>query len=316
LIQVNAARRWRAFDKPALGAHNPFRKTREDGMSERFKVACIQNRAGPETAPNLETCAGLVRQAAGDGARFICLPEYFAGLDVNGDVLVTEAFPEERHPALPMFGDLAREFHAWILLGSLAIEAGERKVFNRSYLLGPDGAVAARYDKIHLYDVDLEDGESYRESATIVPGDKGVTADLPWGRLGLSICYDVRFAYLYRALAHAGADFLTIPAAFTETTGKAHWHVLVRARAIETGAYVFAPCQYGGHVGGGASYGHSLIVDPWGRVLADGGDGPGYIVAEVDPAEVRKARAMVPALTHDRPFAPPERESLRAVGDD
>ncbi len=285
-------------------------------MSESFKVACVQNRAAPETAPNLETFAALARQAAGEGAQLICLPEYFAGLDVNGDVLVTEPFPEQSHPALPLFADLAAEFGAWVLLGSLAIEAGAGKVFNRSYLLDPDGAVAARYDKIHLYDVDLADGESYRESATIVPGAEAVTADLPWGRLGMTICYDVRFASLYRALAHGGAEFLSIPAAFTRTTGQAHWHVLVRARAIEAGAYVFAPCQYGEHVGGGASYGHSLIVDPWGRVLADGGDGPGYILAEVDPAEARKARAMVPALTHDRPFTPPEREALRAVGDD
>ena len=185
----------------------------------------------------------------------------------------------------------------------------------------PSGAVAARYDKIHLFDVDLPGGESYRESATIAPGACGVVADLPWGRLGLSICYDLRFAGLYRALAQAGADFLTVPAAFTRTTGQAHWHVLLRARAIETGCYVFAPCQYGVHAGDRATYGHSLIVDPWGQVLADGGEERGVVVAEVDPAAVARARAMIPALAHDRPFDLAEAGAevasrARAVGED
>ena len=284
---------------------------------EPFKVACVQNCAGTETEPNLKDCADLVREAAGQGAAFILLPEYFTGLDIQGHILIPEAFAEADHPALPLFAGLAREHRAWILLGSLAITLEGGAIANRSYLLDPSGAVAARYDKIHLFDVDLPGGESYRESATIAPGACAVVADLPWGRLGLSICYDLRFAQLYRALAKAGADFLTVPAAFTKTTGQAHWHVLLRARAIETGCYVFAPCQYGVHAGDRATYGHSLIIDPWGQVLADGGEDRGVVVADVDPAAVTRARGMIPALKHDRPFELTEGEALaRAVGED
>ncbi len=289
---------------------------------ETFKVACVQNCAGTETEPNLRDCAELVGEAADRGASFILLPEYFTGLDIRGDILIPEAYAESDHPALPLFAGLARERRAWILLGSLAITvaggAGQSGgVANRSFLLDPAGAVAARYDKIYLFDVDLAGGERYRESATIAAGDRAVVADLPWGRVGLSICYDLRFPQLYRALAKAGADFLTVPAAFTRTTGRAHWHVLLRARAIETGCYVFAPCQYGVHAGDRATYGHSLIVDPWGEVLADGGEDRGVVVAEVDPAAVGRARAMIPALTHDRPFELAAPAPLaRAVGED
>ncbi len=282
-----------------------------------FTVACVQNCAGTETQPNLEDCADLVREAAGQGADFILLPEYFTGLDIQGEVLIPEAFAEADHPAIPLFAELAREHGAWILLGSLAIlsEAGDGRIFNRAFLLDPTGAVAARYDKIHLFDVQLAGGESYRESATIAPGAQCVVTDLPWGRLGLSICYDLRFAQLYRALAQAGADFLCVPAAFTKTTGQAHWHVLLRARAIETGCYVFAPCQFGVHAGDRATYGHSLIVDPWGRMLADGGEERGVVTARVDPGEVAKARGMIPALQHDRPFELVEPAApVRAVG--
>ena len=269
---------------------------------ETFKVACVQNCAGTETEPNLKDCAELVREAAGRGAAFILLPEYFTGLDIQGHILIPEAFAETDHPALPLFAGLAQEHRAWILLGSLAITLEGGAIANRSYLLDPDGAIAARYDKVHLFDVDLAGGESYRESETIAPGACATVADLPWGRVGLSICYDLRFAQLYRALAKAGTDFLTVPAAFTKTTGQAHWHVLLRARAIETGCFVFAPCQFGVHAGDRATYGHSLIIDPWGQVLADGGEGRGVAVAEVDPAAVARARAMIPALQHDRAF--------------
>ena len=285
--------------------------------SGKFRVACIQNCAGTETAPNLAECAGFVREAAGRGAALVILPEYFTGLDIRDDLLIPEAFSEEAHPALPLFSGLAREHRAWLLLGSLAIEAGDGKITNRSYLIDPAGTTVARYDKIHLFDVDLEGGESYRESATIAPGASAVVADLPWGRIGLSICYDLRFPQLYRALAKAGADFLTVPAAFTKTTGEVHWEVLLRARAIETGCFVFAPCQSGVHAGGRATYGHSLIVDPWGAVIADGGEDPGVVVADVDPAAVAKARGMIPALRHDRDFrlAAPSERAL-AVGED
>ena len=284
---------------------------------ETFTVACVQNCAGTETDPNLRDCAELVREAAGRGAEFILLPEYFTGLDIQGHILIPEAFAEADHPALPLFAGLAQEHRAWILLGSLAITLDGGAIANRSYLLDPAGAIAARYDKIHLFDVDLAGGESYRESATIAPGGCATVADLPWGRVGLSVCYDLRFAQLYRALAKAGADFLTVPAAFTKTTGQAHWHVLLRARAIETGCFVFAPCQYGVHAGDRATYGHSLIIDPWGQVLADGGEERGVVVAEVDPAAVARARAMIPALQHDRSFDLTEPDLLaRAAGQD
>ena len=290
-------------------------RTRIAVSNKSFRVACIQNCAGTETAPNLADCEALTREAGGAGAELILLPEYFTGLDIHGNILIPEAFAEEEHPALPLFGGLARELGAWMVLGSLAIKAGPERIYNRTYVLDPAGAAAARYDKIHLFDVDLAGGESYRESATIAPGAVVVVTDLPWGRLGLSVCYDLRFAKLYRALAQAGADFLSVPAAFTKTTGRAHWHVLLRARAIETGCYVFAPCQYGVHAGGRATYGHSLIIDPWGKVLADGGEDRGFIMADVDPAAVAKARSMIPALEHDRPFELAEPDPpRRAVG--
>jgi predicted amidohydrolase len=214
--------------------------------------------------------------------------------------------PEAEHPGVPAFQALAAELKAWLLIGSLAVKLDAKTCANRSFLFDPQGRIAARYDKIHMFDVDLANGETYRESATFRPGEQAVTADLPWGRVGLTVCYDLRFAYLYRALAQAGASFLTVPAAFTVPTGEAHWHVLLRARAIETGCYVFAPAQCGEHAEGRKTYGHSLIVAPWGEVLADGGEEVGIIYADVDPAKVTKARNMVPALRHDRPFTGPE----------
>ena len=191
----------------------------------------------------------------------------------------------------------------WVLLGSLGVERPDGRIANRGYVIDPQGRVTARYDKIHLFDVDLEAGKSYRESATIAPGSEAVVAETPWGGLGLSVCYDLRFPQLYRRLAKSGATMLAVPAAFTKITGEAHWHVLVRARAIENGAYVFAPCQNGTLEGGSECFGHSLIVDPWGRVLADGGEGEGVILADVDPEEVTRARQRIPALTHDRNFS-------------
>jgi predicted amidohydrolase len=212
------------------------------------------------------------------------------------------AFEEARHPVLQAFADLARERRTWLLLGSLGVRADDGRIFNRGYLIDPQGAVAARYDKIHMFDVELTQGAPLRESATIAPGDCAVLADTGFCALGLSICYDLRFPHLYRRLAQAGADVLAVPAAFTKVTGEAHWHVLNRARAIENGCYVAAPCQYGTLPGGAACFGHSLIVDPWGTVLADGGEAEGIVLADIDPAEVRRARSRIPALSHDRPF--------------
>ena len=232
--------------------------------------------------------------------------------------MLEKAKPEAEHPAIPAFSALAAELGVWLLIGSLQIKLDAATCANRSFLFDDRGRVAARYDKIHMFDVDLKGGESYRESKTFRPGERAVVADTPWGKVGLTVCYDLRFAYLYRALAQAGASFLTVPSAFTVPTGQAHWHTLLRARAIETGSFVFAPAQCGEHAEGRKTYGHSLIVAPWGEVLADGGEEPGVITADIDPAKVAEARAMIPALTHDRRFsgpAAPTVEALRAAGE-
>lgn len=268
-----------------------------------FRAACVQTNSLRDIEPNLPLIADLVRRARDAGADFVLLPENVAMLEPESRLVREKARSEAEHPALPALGDLARSTGVWLLVGSLAIKLDSGRVANRSLLIDPAGAVVARYDKIHLFDVDLGGGESYRESATIAPGGRAVIADLPWGRLGMSVCYDLRFPHLYRHLAKAGADFLAIPAAFTRVTGQAHWHVLQRARAIENGCFVFAPAQCGEHANGRLTYGHSLIVDPWGRVVADAGEDVGFIVADIDPAEVAAARRRIPALEHDRPFA-------------
>jgi predicted amidohydrolase len=274
-------------------------------MSQRFKVACIQSNAGPDIPPNIQEVDRLVRSAREAGAEFITTSENFTCIEFGAERSLAKALPEAEHPAIPHFAALAKELGCWLLMGSLTIKLSPSKVNNRSYLVDPDGRITARYNKLHLFDVQLKDGEMYRESATVEPGDRAVLAPLPWGQLGMTICYDVRFAHLYRALAQAGAKFLTIPAAFTKTTGKAHWHVLMRARAIETGSYVFAAAQCGQHAGGRKTYGHALIVDPWGEILADAGEAPGFIMAEVDTAKVDEARRMIPSLEHDRAFTGP-----------
>lgn len=265
-------------------------------------VACVQVSAGDDMAANLAAVAEPVRAAAARGARLIALPENVVLMELRRDQALAKARPEAGHPALAAFGDLARATGAWILAGSLAIPVAPDRLANRSFLLDDQGRVVARYDKIHMFDVDLGGGESYRESATFQPGDRAVVAETPWGGLGLSVCYDLRFPHLYRRLAQAGARLLSVPAAFTRITGQAHWHILVRARAIETGCFVLAPAQCGDHPGGRQTYGHSLIVAPWGEVLADAGPEPGVITAELDLDAVDRARGRVPALSADRPF--------------
>jgi len=272
-------------------------------MPTTFTAACIQNSATPDVGHNIARCLDLVRAAATAGARFIALPEYFSGLHTEGPRIVPVAFAEGDHPVLPAFAAAARDLGASILLGSLAVTAPDGRIFNRSYLLDRAGRITARYDKIHLFDVDLGEAGLIRESATIAAGDRAVLAVAEGAVIGLTICYDLRFAALYRAYAQAGAQVLAIPAAFTRITGEAHWHVLNRARAIENGAFVIAPCQHGKLTGGGECFGHSLIVDPWGKVLADGGEGEGFVVADIDLALVAAARGRIPSLTHDRPFA-------------
>ena len=281
-----------------------------------FRVALIQFSAARAPETNIAPVSAMIRSARAEGAQLICTPENTGFLEPLAKELMAKAEPEDSHRALAAYRDLAAETGAWLVIGSLAVKKpAEERVANRSYLIDPTGAIAASYDKIHLFDVDLPDGESYRESKTFSPGGRAVIADLPWGRLGMSICYDLRFAHYYRSLAQAGAHFLTVPAAFTVPTGKAHWHVLLRARAIEAGCYVFAPAQTGTHAEGRQTYGHSLVVAPWGEVLADGGEAPGIVAAEINPAAVAKARTAVPALDHDRPYTPPEAGLRQATGD-
>jgi predicted amidohydrolase len=224
----------------------------------------------------------------------------------DGGAKLEKTFEERDDRALPQFLAVAEELGIWLLVGSLGIKVSADKTVNRSYLIGPNGRVSARYDKIHLFDVNLPSGETYRESNTVAPGGQAVVASLPWGRVGLSVCYDLRFPQLYRSLAKSGAEILTVPSAFTETTGKAHWHVLLRARAIENGCFVVAPAQGGTHANGRKTYGHSLIVGPWGDILAEAGTEPGVVAVELDLAEIAAARTRLPALQHDRPFSAPE----------
>jgi deaminated glutathione amidase len=282
-------------------------------MSSVFTAACVQFTAGPDPEPNLRVVSDLIRRARDAGADFIMTPEASNFIE-SGRRRREKARPEDDDPFLAGMRSIARETGSWLLIGSLVIDpagerdapAGETRLANRSFLLDPAGTIIARYDKIHMFDIDLPGGESYRESNAYRPGSGTVVVETPWGRLGLSVCYDVRFPYLYRALAQAGAAFLTVPSVFTVPTGTAHWHVLLRARAIETGCFVFAPAQWGEHTAGRRSYGHSLIVDPWGEVMADGGEGVGVISALIDVAAIAKARGMVPSLQHDRSFTPPE----------
>jgi predicted amidohydrolase len=275
-----------------------------------IRAACIQLCASDDVAANLRSATALIREARGQGAGFITTPENTNLMASGKAAKLEKTYSEADDPSLPAFRALAEELAIWLLIGSLAIKVSESKTANRSFLISPDGSIAARYDKIHLYDVDLANGERYRESNTVAGGDRAVTADLPFGRIGLTVCYDLRFPHLYRTLAHHGAFLLTVPAAFTETTGKAHWHVLLRARAIENGAFVLAPAQCGIHPNGRCTYGHSLIVSPWGEVLAEAGDTPGVILADIDPARSTAARAQIPSLCHDRAFGLGDRADL------
>ena len=284
-------------------------------MTAAFRAACVQMTSGRELRPNIADAVALIDRAADAGATFVATPENTTQIEPKKARMLAEAESEDAHPAIPAFSEVAANRGLWLLIGSLTVKLTESLCANRSILFAPSGAIAARYDKIHMFDVDIPDGQSYRESAAFQPGTEAVVADLPWARVGLSVCYDLRFARLYRTLAKAGAHVLTVPAAFTEFTGRAHWHVLLRARAIETGCFVIAPAQCGEHAGGRRTYGHSLIVAPWGEVLADGGEQPGVVTADIDLSKVEEARTMVPALSHDRSFASPDGPSLRQAGE-
>jgi predicted amidohydrolase len=267
-----------------------------------FKAAMIQMRSGLKVAINIDAAVRLIGEAKSAGADYVLTPEMTNILAAKREQLFAAIVDEELDASLATLRELARRLGIFIHIGSLAIRLAHDRAANRSFLVDPKGNVAARYDKIHMFDVDLADGESYRESSNYRPGELAVLADLPWGRLGLTVCYDLRFPALYRGLAEAGATMLAIPSAFTRQTGEAHWHVLVRTRAIENGCFVFAAAQGGKHETGRDTYGHSLIVDPWGRIIAEGGAEPGVVMAEIDPAEVANARARIPSLQHGRRF--------------
>ncbi len=272
-----------------------------------FKAACIQLCSSTDVAENIEAVERLVREAARRGADYVQTPEMTNIVQRDRAALGASIAPEQSDPAVARFSALASELGIVLHIGSLALKAADGRIANRALIFGRGGHVLARYDKIHLFDVDLPGGESWRESAVYHPGDRAVVVDLPWLRLGVSICYDIRFPQLYRAQAHAGAAALTAPAAFTRQTGEAHWHVLQRARAIENGAFVISAAQAGRHADGRETYGHSIVVAPWGEVLAEAGsEGPEIIVAAIDPARSLDARQRIPALKNERPFTPPE----------
>ncbi len=282
-----------------------------------FKVGLVQTRTGVDPSINLASTLSAIEEAALAGASYVLTPEMTNIMEIKRERLFAAITDEEQDPTLAALRESARKHGIYIHIGSLAIKASPDKAANRSFLIDRRGEVIARYDKIHMFDVDLANGESYRESRNFRAGELAVVADLPWGRLGVTVCYDLRFPALYRALAEAGASFFSIPAAFTKQTGEAHWHILLRARAIENGCFVFAAAQGGKHENGRETFGHSLIVDPWGKIIAEGGTEPGVIVADVDPAQVAAARARIPSLLHGRrveviePMAEPVH--LRAV---
>lgn len=271
-------------------------------MDQVLKTACVQISASPDIQENIKTLSAFVREAAGQGAQFIATPENSCHMVFPQESKLETATDEDGHAVIEAMSDLAKELDVWILLGSISVTASDGKIANRSILLNAQGEIVARYDKIHLFDVDLKNGESYRESNIFVGGNKAVIADSPWGTIGLSICYDVRFPHLYRQLAKAGASIITVPAAFTVPTGQAHWHTLLRARAIENGAFVIAPGQCGTHAGDRQTFGHSLIIDPWGEILAEAGEQPEVIYADLDLSKVDHVRSSVPSLQHDRDY--------------
>ncbi len=276
-----------------------------------MRVGLVQLNGSDNPATNLAQTEGFVREAVAGGANFVLTPEMTNILCFDRNWANQVVHAEAEDPTLARMQDIARNHHIWLLVGSLAVKSGaaDGRFANRSFLVTPNGEISARYDKIHMFDVDLGNGESRRESGGYQPGGHAVVADTPFGRIGLSVCYDVRFPQLYRVLAQNGAQILTVPAAFTATTGAAHWHVLLRARAIETGCFVLAPAQCGTnaatHGRPRQTYGHSLVVSPWGEILADGGDAPGVTFAEIDLDAVQAARGKIPALAHDRAIGGP-----------
>lgn len=267
-----------------------------------FRAGLVQLCSGTDMARNLAAASALVREAAAQGARYVLTPEVSNLVEDDKERTRAIVMPEEKDFSVAGYSSLAAELGIWLHAGSLALRAEDGRAVNRSLLFAPDGRVAARYDKIHLFDVTLPSGQEIRESNSFAPGSEAVTADLPWGKLGLSICYDMRFPLLYNRLAQAGASFLAVPAAFTVPTGRAHWHVLLRARAIETGSFVLAAAQGGAHECGRHTFGHSLAINPWGEILAEAATDPGVLLADIDEDQVARDRSRIPALKNARDF--------------
>ncbi|MFX0542874.1 carbon-nitrogen hydrolase family protein [Roseovarius sp. S4756] len=272
-------------------------------MPHVLDIACLQLRPMPSMDAALGEALPLAREAVKGGAQMLFLPEYCGGLRADGAAVAPPSAPEEEHAFLAAMQDFARESGVWVHLGSVAVDGPDGRIINRGFMLTPEGAIAGRYDKIHLFDIQLSEGEVYRESDRVDPGDRAVIHDTPLVRVGHTICYDLRFAHLYCSLAQGGAEILACPAAFTAKTGAAHWHVLNRARAIETTRFVVSAAMTGPVPGGGATYGHSLIVDPWGEVLADGGEGPGVVAARIDLDMIARTEGRIPSLMNDADFA-------------
>lgn len=272
-------------------------------MIDRITVACVQMTSGPDIGENLKAAEKQIRAAAGSGAQFVSTPENTCHIRHPSSEKLKSSPWQKDHPGLPFFSALAKELKIFLHIGSMAVKAADNKLFNRSFLFGRDGALITTYDKIHLFDVQLPTGEVHRESAIMQAGEQGVIAETQFAKIGMSICYDLRFAHLYRDMAKRGASIMMIPSAFTVPTGKAHWAVLNRARAIETGSFVMSAAQVGTHEGGRKTYGHSMITGPWGEVLAQcDGETTGYIIADLEFAKVKQAREAIPALTHDRGY--------------
>lgn len=271
----------------------------------KFVAACVQTNSKDDPEVNIQEVSPMIREAKAMGADLITTPEVVGMMEQSRSRSIEKAQSEQDHVVLAAFRGLAAELGTWLLIGSISIKLSDDKLANTSFLIGPDGGIVARYSKIHMFDVQVGDGKPYRESHTYQPGEESVIAETPWAKMGMTICYDIRFPYLYRSLAQAGAQIITAPAAFTKVTGEAHWSILQQARAIENGCFIVSAAQCGTHAGNRQTYGHSIIVAPWGEVLAEAGDEPGVITAEIDLARVDEARGKVPSLTHDRTFDGP-----------
>ncbi|MBC8258734.1 MAG: carbon-nitrogen hydrolase family protein [SAR324 cluster bacterium] len=267
-----------------------------------INIACLQTRPRADFKTALDEAIALAEEATAAGADFLTLPEYCGGLKTEGSAFAPPFEVEESHPVLNGLRDFAKNRKKYLLIGSIAVKGPREKTLNRSYIIDDFGNIISRYDKIHLFDIKLSEQESYRESTTVHGGQTAVICQTPLGCFGQTICYDLRFPHLYRVLSQAGAEILFVPAAFTKKTGEAHWHVLNRARAIENSAFVVAPCAVGKVEGGGESYGHSLIINPWGEILADGEAESGFINVNIKLDEVDSARSRIPSLSHDKSF--------------